>query len=97
MKKIQMMCVLAVMATFSMSSLVHAAADNRRPFSLTKATIVEIVGNQVKVRNEAGNVQTFQVSEGLRAGNTLTKFKPGDAVRIQVQGNSLVQMDGNRP
>ena len=81
-----------LIVTLCAASLAWAPADNRRPFQILNVTLVKIADDRITVRNSAGKLLVFEVTSELRSNQSLRNFKIGDKVRIQIQGNTLFQV-----
>jgi len=92
MKKFQKSLGVAIIVAFCTVSLAWATINTRQPFSLLNVTLVKIADNRVTVRNSEGKLLVFEIASELRSNQSLRNFKIGDKVRIQVQGNALMQV-----
>jgi hypothetical protein len=97
MKKFQLLLIVLLLVAYCTLVLASVPADNRRQANLTQVTIVKILEDKLTVRNTAGQLVTYEIGATLRANKFFSRYKPGDVVRIQVQGNLLIQAEGNNP
>lgn len=93
MKKFQLYLIVALLVVYCAVALASGSADNRRSFTLTQVTIVKIMSDKLTVRDASGKLATYEIAAKLRANKFFSLFKPGDKVRIQIQGNMLIQAE----
>jgi hypothetical protein len=95
MKKIHLFLIVTLLVVYCTVTLASAPADNRRQFNFTQVTIVKIMEDKLTVRNAAGQVSVYDIGANLRANKFFAQYKAGDVVRVQIQGNVLIQAQGN--
>jgi hypothetical protein len=95
MKKFQLLLIVTLLVAYCAVMLASGPADNRRQFNLTQVKIVKIMEDKLTVRNASGQVVTYEIGATLRANRFFSQYKPGDLVRVQIQGNILIQARGN--
>ena len=83
---------VAIIVVVCTVSLAWATTNTRQSFNLLNVTLVQITENQVTVRNSEGKLLVLEVTSELRSNRSLTNFRIGDKVRIQIQGNALFRV-----